>query len=123
MKSRPLNTDESIRDILEMVTFLRDNAMTKAEGVTKKELNDGLGKLRSEMEDGFTQLRGEMEDGFANVRQELREMNKDLEEIKNQLDRLERRTRDDADASVKDILDLRHRVEYLEERLKKLQPA
>ncbi len=112
---------------MEMVTFLHENAMTKAEGVTKKELKSfeqSFGsQLHGEMKDGFTQLRGEMEDGFANIRQELREMNKDLGEIKNKLDKLERRTRDDADASVKDILDLRRRVEYLEDRLKQLQPA
>ena len=47
----------------------------------------------------------------------------ELKDIKERLIRLEKRTIEDADASAKDILELRHRVEILENKVNQLQPA
>ncbi len=56
-------------------------------------------------------------------RAELRDIRAELEDIKRRLDELEVRTRQDADASAEDYLELKKRVGWLETKVKELELA
>lgn len=82
--------------------FLQENMATKSD----------IKELRDEIED----LKVEMTAGFRMVREEL-------DDIKARLTKLEKRTLEDADAAVKDVLELRRRVDMLEKQVRQLQSA
>lgn len=84
----------------ELFSFLADNMVTKQE----------FGEFKSEMYNFRDEANGRLD-----------AISRELDEIKKRLDALERRTIEDADAAANDILELRHRVEYLEEQFKRLQ--
>ena len=92
-----MEENKTLQEILDAVTFVKDNA------VTKKEFYDEIGVLRQEMQSDFARIDAE------------------LESIKTSLDGLEKRTREDADASANDVVDLRRRVDVLERQLKNFQ--
>ena len=94
--------------INELMEFLQENM------VTKHEFNETIAKMVSK--EDFNEFRTE-------IRGELRLIHNELEEIKKRLDILEKRTIEDADVAVKDVLELRRRVEYLEKQVKQLQTA
>ncbi|HLD17562.1 MAG TPA: hypothetical protein VJB99_00620 [Patescibacteria group bacterium] len=50
----------ALQDILEIVTFLKDNAVSREEAVTKEELHQVKQELRSEMVGMKDELRSEM---------------------------------------------------------------
>lgn len=54
---------------------------------------------------------------------QIRMIETELADIKQRLIRLEKRTIEDADASAKDVLELRKRVEVLEEKVRHLLPS
>jgi chromosome segregation ATPase len=62
-----------------------------------------------------------VEDRLDSIDSKIAKIQSDLEDIKRDLERLEKRTKEDADVAAKDILELRQRVESLEEKIKQLQ--
>ena len=94
--------------INELIEFLAENM------VTKQEFSETIKSVRSEMATGFEELRTEMTAGFRMIREEL-------DDIKNRLEKLEKRTLEDADASARDVLELRQRVDMLEKQVRQLQ--
>ncbi len=70
-----MNQEKALQDILEMVGFLRDHAMTKEEGVTKDELNNQLNGLRTEIAQRLTEVK---EDITKEVDQKLLEVKSDI---------------------------------------------
>ncbi len=94
--------------INELMEFLAENM------VTKQEFSETIKSVRSEMATGFEELRTEMTAGFRMIREEL-------DDIKNRLEKLEKRTLEDADASARDVLELRQRVDMLEKQVRQLQ--
>ena len=93
-----MDNEKILQEILETVTFIKDNAAMKAD----------------------------MDTGFDSVHAELESIRNELSDIKQKLADLEKRTQEDGDAAVTDIVDLRQRVEKIERQLaqwQKLQPA
>ena len=96
----------------EVLHFLQENAVLQ-ESFTHVE--QGLTRV----EHGIIRL----EQDISSIKVQLSSIEHEIEEIKEKLDKLEQRTREDADASVKDILDLKRRIEKLETQLHLLQSA
>lgn len=62
------------QEILEIVTFLKDNALTKEEAVTNNEFNEGLSGLRNELRGEMHQMKDELMthmDGFITLHKTL----------------------------------------------------
>lgn len=105
-------TQQKLDDILELVHFIKDNAATQ----------DGLNRVEMRLTSVEQRLTS-LEQGQSSINTRLASIEKELEEIKKELILLEQRTREDADVSVKDIFDLRHRIEELENQMRRLQRA
>ncbi len=90
---------------MEETTFKELKEFLEETMVTKDDLKDLVTK------DDIRVLRDELISEINGIKVEL-------EDIKQSLDRLEKRTRQDADAEAKDILDLKRRVDELEKQIK-----
>ena len=104
---------EKETSIDEVMEFLQDNMVTKQE----------LGEFRSEIRQEIDEFQQEFNEFRTETRDEFRLIHSELEAIKKRLDILEKRTIEDADVAVRDVLELRRRVEYLEKQVKQLQIA
>ena len=68
----------ALQDILEIVTFLKDNAVSREEAVTKEELHQVKQELRSEMVGMKDELRSEMVGMKDELRSEMVGMKDEL---------------------------------------------
>lgn len=100
---------ETVNSTLETVNFIKDNA------VTKDEFN--------EFKNGVDKRFDRIEQRLDNIESELHSINVELADIKFRLDRLEKQVQEDSIAYVNDILELRQRVQMLEQQVKQLQPT
>lgn len=75
------------------------------------------------VENRLTSLEQKVEDGFNHFEAKFAQFGADLQEVKDSLKRLEKRTKEDADVSAEEIISLRHRVEILEKQFKNLQSS
>lgn len=91
----------------EILEFLKEN-------MVMKEDFDGL-------KGEFGEFRKEIKGEIKEIRLILYEIQKELEEIRYRLDNLEKRTREDADALAKDVIELHRRLGIAEEVIKKLK--
>lgn len=89
------NKDATIEDIVEILHTMQDHT-----------------------DEQFKELKNEMEDGFASVRSEIKNLWKELEEIKKRLEKLGKRTLEDDNAFGQEIFDLRQKVDGMEKALK-----
>lgn len=144
MKTPSLRTSQKIveeptnRDILDALFVFSDkidenfdNLRTELKGEiqsVRTEMEQGFTDVRKEIQDvrtemkqGFTDVRTEMEQGFTDVRGEIRSIWKSLEEIKEDLKKLQKTTKEDSDAQGGSIVLLFQKIEKLEKRLKKLE--
>jgi len=62
-----------------------------------------------------------MDQRFDSFETRLAEIQSELETVRLKLEALERRVREDADALVKDVLELRERLNILERQVKQMQ--
>ncbi|MEK7481240.1 MAG: hypothetical protein AAB633_00645 [Patescibacteria group bacterium] len=99
-------TNKKLDDILEIVTFIKDNAA-----------------MQSDMDARFDELRSDMDARFDEVKSELSAIRTDISDIKQRLTALEKRTLEDANVAAQDILELRQRVDELERKLTILEHA
>jgi len=110
----------ALQDILEIVTFLKDNAVSREEAVTKEELHQVKQELRSEMVGMKDELRSEM----VGMKDELRsEMVGMKDELRSEMVGMENRLLTHIDGFVKlhttlevEQLALRAKCERLEDR-------
>lgn len=84
-----------------------------------KKFDDLETKLNKKIEG----LRFEMKAEFASVRSDIRRLENSLDEIKERLAQLEKRSFEDSDALATEVVDLRKRVTILEKELQKLKMA
>lgn len=86
---------------------------------TKKEFENLVEIIKENfdaMEGKFDRLEEKMENGFLFV-------NKELADIKERISKLEKRTIEDSDAQVEEIMKLKKRIDWLEKQFKRIQPA
>ena len=102
MPEQEITTNEIKNTLDELVEFLQENMATK---------------------DDIKNLDQKIDHVYSSLSSQIHSVEIELEDIKKRLDRLEKRTIEDADAAAKDILELRKRVEILERRVGDLQPA
>ncbi len=92
--------------INELMEFLQEEMFSKADGkMLEKRLDGKISQVHLELSG------------------QLRMIEIDIKDIKERLTRLEKRTIEDADATAKDVLELRRRIEALENKVRELQPA
>lgn len=112
-------TQQKLDGILEIVQFLKDNAVMRTD-LTRVEQDVSAVKTRlNSIEQKLTSL----EQGQSSINIRLDSIEKELQGLRKDFDMLERRTREDADVSVKDIFDLKRRIEELENQMRRLQRA
>lgn len=93
----------------EIMEFLQEHVVTKEDlRETEKRLDGRMDRLENRMD---------------HLEAELALIHQDLSDIKARLDRLEKRTKEDADASAREVTELRKRVEHLELQVAELHAA
>jgi len=107
---------ETVNSTFETVNFIKDNGVTKDEF---KEFKIGVDKRFDRVDERFDRVELRLD----NIESELHSINSELADIKFRLDRLEKQVKEDSGAYVSDILELRKRVQVLEQQVKQLQPA
>jgi len=116
----------------ELMSFLVDNMVTKDD--LKRDLSDLEqrfdGKL-GDMEKRFDGKLGDMEKRFDgkldllrnDLITEIRSVRQEVELLRRDVERLEKRITEDSNAFASDIVELKERVLWLEKKVKQLQPA
>ncbi len=109
-------TDQKLDELLEILTFVKDNGATQ----------ESLDSFKLETENNFEKVENrfkEVDDNFSDLKTQLTSMQLELDDIKASLKKLEEKTQEDDNAQVKDIVNLKVRVEKLEKKIKQLQPS
>lgn len=96
-------TQQKLDEILEVVQFMQENVAMKEDIIRVEQ------KLTS------------LEQGQSSIHTRLDSIEKELQGLRKDFDMLERRTREDVNVSVKDIFDLKRRIEELENKVRLLQ--
>ena len=129
---------ENKRQKKEKITIDKLAKITK-EGFVKLETNlrtefDGrIDKLAQITARGFEQVDkrfDSLEVQIVEIKEDVRQIRNEIKQIWNKLDEIEQRleqisktSKEDADAIASDVLDLRRRVEFLENQIKEMQSA
>lgn len=128
MEEQKNSLDENLKDILEIVGAIKDGMATKDDlAAVENRLTGKIDavdiKLTGKIDAVDIKLTRRIDALDNKMTMELRSIQTELDDMKLSLSRLEKRTREDSDASVKDALDFRRRLEALEQQVKKLQAA
>ena len=110
------NGEPTIYDVLQAIQSFSGD-MDKKFGNMDKKFNE----LQQEMRQGFLKINVRLdtiETRLSTVEARLDSIEKELEDIKASIAKLEKGTREDTDASAKDILTLKTRVANVERQLK-----
>lgn len=94
----------TLQDIFEIVLFTKEN-----------------GAAQKSVDKRFIEMEGSMNDGFASIRTELKEIMDELDDVKQSLARLEKKTQEDDDAVTTEYVWLKKKVQTLEQRVKVLE--
>ncbi len=106
--------EPTISDVLEAVQTFAESVEERFRGVGER--FDRVDERFDRVEGDIERLRSEMHDEFARLWREI-------DDIKQCLKRVEDRTKEDSDAAAGDILELRERVEAVEQQVRQLQMA
>lgn len=96
------------------------NEILEAIHTFSNNMDTQLNGLHQEMNAKFKIMGNEMKSGFSDIKTEINTLKADLEA---QIAQLDKRTREDTEASMKDYSDLKARVEKLEKQFGQMQPA
>jgi len=124
-----VHTDnQKLDDLLEMVQFIKDHGASQASvDELRDDMKGEISGLRKEMNEEISGLRKEMNEGFENLgdefRSELRDVRKELEEIKTKLDALEKTAMEDTTAIGGNTIKLHTHIQILEKRVQRLENA
>lgn len=116
------NQEKNIKDILDIVVFIKDNAATKEDlngFATKKDLERFATK--EDLERFAT--KEDLDEKLAPIKQQLANIELELKDIRQELAKLGKLEAEDIGASYKDIEVLKKRVDELEIKLAKMQSA
>lgn len=97
--------DEQARQTTEFMEFVRDNVATKSD---LREINLQLEAVAEKV---------------GVVRSELQEIRREVAGLNERMDNLERMVKEDVDMAVREVVELRGRLEQVESQLAKLSPA
>ena len=104
----------NMNDLIEIVSYIKDNMASKADTATKEEMNAGFASIRAEMA---------TKSDVKGVYSRLDFISQEIQDIKERLTALELRTKEDDEVIIQDIMGLRERVSLLENRIKVLESA
>lgn len=90
--------------LTETVEFIKDNAA----------MQESLDNLETKLTGKIDSLRTEMHAGFANVEMESRSVRGEIKEVKEKVDRIDKRTEEDANALANDQIKTSSRLRALE---------
>ncbi|TAN32497.1 hypothetical protein EPN28_04605 [Patescibacteria group bacterium] len=118
-----MENEKKLDDILEIVSFIKDNAVTKTEFndkigglVAKKEFDDSIATLVTKKD--FNELTLDV----AAIKEELRNIKADLDYLKTEMQKIAKMAKDDIRVISGDFDKLEQRIKRIEEHLR-LQPA
>lgn len=133
-KDKILNPEPTTKDILEALFVFSEKVDVKFEEVHSKmdqefaQVRSELAEVRDEMAQEFlavrseiSEIRNEMDQGFIDTKNEIRELWAVLDEIRQELKKIQNRTSQDADTQGRDLVALIEKVEKFERRLKRLE--
>ena len=120
--------NQKLDNLLEMVQFIKDHGASQASvDELRDDMKGEISGLRKEMNEEISGLRKEMNEGFENLgdefRSELRDVRKELEEIKTKLDALEKTAMEDTTAIGGNTIKLHTHIQILEKRVQRLENA
>jgi|GEM_PF-2719924 len=99
----------------ELMEFLSENMATKAD-IANMATKDDIRELREELRNEISQVKFDLGREIGSVRAEV-------EELRREIEKLSKRTIEDANVTAQDILKLQKRMDALEQRLNQFQPA
>jgi predicted nucleic acid-binding Zn-ribbon protein len=90
-----------------------------------KKIDNVYQKLDTKIDNVYQKLDAKIDSGIASVRTDIRRLESSIDDIKERLKRLEKRSFEDEEVLAKEVVDLRKRVDFLEKEFKRLknQPA
>lgn len=77
--------------------------------------------LHEEIQGVRVEFKAELKREIGSVRADIRRLQEDITDIRNRLERLEKRTMEDDNALAKEVVDLRRRVNILEKEILRLR--
>ncbi|OIO19808.1 MAG: hypothetical protein CO029_01920 [Candidatus Magasanikbacteria bacterium CG_4_9_14_0_2_um_filter_41_10] len=112
------NIDSLTDTLSEFMGFVRDNMATKDDiEDLRKEVKGDSATLRTELKGEMAEMKEEIGDLRLEMQAGFRGIEKELMDIKASLDRLEKKTQEDDDATVQEIFLLKKRVAQVEKEL------
>ena len=126
MKKNKVTTEQLLKAVKQGFTETREYTDKKIEdlAVMVQRGFDGVDKRFDKVESRLDSI----EVGLDNIEGEVRQMRIEIKQIWNKLEEIEQKlkeisktTKEDADAIASDVIDLRRRVEFLENQIKKIQ--
>jgi septal ring factor EnvC (AmiA/AmiB activator) len=126
--------EEHDKMFADLMVFLRDNVATKEDikdMVTKNDIKDmatkgdikdmatkgDLAELKAEMSDMKSDIK-EIKADIRSIKSELRSINERIDDLEKRLSNLEKMTKEDLDVLVKDFIQVKNKVNIMEEVLK-----
>lgn len=105
------DSDPTIQDVLEAMSSFAEHVEDRFNKADERFVR---------IEDKLVQMDNKIDSGFASIRSEIRELR---DELISKIDRLEKRTAEDTDATMQDYLKLKKRVDVLERQVQQMQLA
>ncbi|MDP3245195.1 MAG: hypothetical protein Q8M83_06095 [bacterium] len=105
----------------EIMEFLKEHMVMKEDFDSFRGDFNVLKSDFNVLKNDFESFKGNTEKRFDSIDASLFEIRQELQSIRERLDALDLRTKEDADAEMQDILELRRRVELLEKQIRQLQ--
>jgi polyhydroxyalkanoate synthesis regulator phasin len=125
--------EKNLNDLIEIVSYIKDNMANKADTATKDDianLTNRIDGIESRMATKITGLTNRIDgiesrmvtkDDIKSLSSKLDFISQEVQEIKERLNALELRTKEDDEMIIKDIMSLRDRLGLLENRIKVLE--
>ena len=111
--------EQNLNDLIEIVSYIKDNMATKDDIARLEKRMDSLEIRIDRLEKRIDSI----ESRINSIESKLIFISEEIQQIRIRLDSLENRTKEDDEAIVKDIFELRQRVQFLEEKIQRLEAA
>ena len=112
---------------------MEKNDLKQIRNIVKEEIKEEVEGLAQIVAKGFEQVDkrfdnieirlSNLEDEVRQMRAEIKQIWNKLEEIEQKVEKISKIAKEDMDAIASDILNLRQRIEFLENQVKKMQTA
>ncbi|PLX28835.1 hypothetical protein C0581_00915 [Candidatus Parcubacteria bacterium] len=100
-------TQTKINEILEIVTFIKDNA------AMQKDMDERFERVEARLDN--------IEERLSSLEEDVRLIKQDLRKIKKELERVELKTQKDEDATAHLYIELKGRIKKLEQKIRNIE--